>query len=57
MNQGMYQTNNSLINNSTCAKRSMLTRYELIVCGGHVGGITQKNMLLVLLSDPIGVGG
>ena len=25
--------------------------------GGHVGGTTQKNMLLVPLSDPAGVGG
>ena len=34
---------------------------ELMVCiwrhGGHVGGTTQKNMLLVTLSDPAGVGG
>ena len=33
----------------------------LMVCiwrhGGHVGGKTQKNMLLVPLSDPAGVGG
>ena len=34
---------------------------QLMVCiwrhGGHVGGITQKNVLLVPLSDPAGVGG
>ena len=33
----------------------------LMVCiyrhGGHVGGLTQKNMLLVPLLDPAGVGG
>ena len=33
----------------------------LIVCiwrhGGHVGGTTQRNVLLVPLSDPAGVGG
>ena len=25
--------------------------------GGHVGGATQKNMLLIPLSDPAGMGG
>ena len=42
------------------SKRS-LTGTQLMVCiwrhGGHIGGTTQRNILLVPLSDPAGVGG
>ena len=39
----------------------MVCEHVLMVCiwrhGGHVGGTTQRNMLLISLSDPAGMGG
>ena len=45
----------------SCIDYCIIITSILMVCirrhGGHVGGTTQRNMLLILLSDPAGVGG